>query len=669
MTDRVVSTTCPLDCPDACALEVTVSNGTIERIGGGTAHPDTAGFICTKVTRFDRRVYHARRLHHPLRRVGPKGAAAFERISWAEAMAEIVRQVRRIAAEWGGEAILPYHYGGSNGLLSDGMLDDLFFARLGASRLARTLCAAPSAAVATGMYGKMPGVAFEDYAHARCIVIWGANPKTSNIHLVPYLRAAKRRGAFIAVIDPRRNFSDNEADLHLSVYPGADLPLALAMIKLWHEEGQLDFTFLEEHCVGLDHLLTSADAWSLDRAAGAARVPAADIERLARVYANSNPAVVRCGWGLERNRNGGRAIAAILAMPALLGKFGVRGGGYTLSNSGALPFDADRLIDRPVWDTRLLNMTELGSILCGEPDPPVKGLFVYNCNPAVTVPDQNAVVRGLAREDLFTVVLDQVMTDTAMYGDVLLPATTFLEHWDIRAGYGAYVVGGIRPAIEPEGEAKSNHEVFAELGRAMGFDDEAFGWDQETTLQKAAEALRLGDGAAATLVSNGRAVPLRFDGATTPIMFENAFPATADGKVHLTPPQLGTHPYAYESESTEQYPFALVSPATSKTISSTLGEFNLEELFVEVHPQDAERLGITEDAEVRVFNDLGEVHCRARVRSTVRPGVVFIPKGAWRHSSGNGQTATALCPATVNDVAGGACFNDARVALERVPLR
>lgn len=663
MAQRILTTTCPMDCPDTCALEVTVGNGRVERIAGSGGDPHTGGFICTKVSRFDRRVYHPGRLHHPMRRVGPKGSATFERISWSEAIREITDRFRDLVIRCGGEAILPFHYGGSNGLLTDGLLDELYFARLGASRLARTICAAPATAVARAMYGKMPGVAFEDYVRSRCIIVWGANPKTSNIHLVPHLREAKRQGAFIAVVDPRKNFSRNEVDLHLPVYPGADLPVALAMIRYWHEMGRLATDFLGDRCVGLDPLLAAAAEWPLERAAAAAGVAAADIELLATRYQESNPAVIRCGWGLERNQNGGRAIAAILAMPALLGKFGVQGGGYTLSNNGAVRFDAHSVVAVPEWKTRTINMTQLGEALASELHPPIQGLFVYNSNPAVTVPDQNAVLSGLARDDLFTVVFDQVMTDTAMYGDVLLPATTFLEHRDVRVGYGSYVVGGVRPVIEPQGEARSSLEVFAALGRAMGWTDDAFTWSQEEIMEKVAAALGE-DGASVSRLGAGHAVRVRFAGAETPIMFGNVFPATSDAKVHLAPAQLGNVPYVYEPVSAAGYPFALVSPATSKTISSTLGEFNLEELFVEVHPNDAERLGIEDRSLVRVFNDLGEVVCRARVRETVRPGVLFIPKGAWRTASANGQTATALCPATVNEVAGGACFNDARVGLQ-----
>src|SRR5713101_5230044 len=506
-----LSTTCPMDCPDTCVLEVAVEEGRIASIRGAKDHPTTAGFICSKVAHFDRRVYHSDRLLYPMRRTGPKGSAEFRRISWEEAIGEITSRFREIISGWDAEAILPYHYGGSNGFLSDGFLDDFYFAKLGASRLARTLCAAPATEVATGMYGKMPGVAFEDYAHAKLILIWGANAKASNIHLVPFLRQAKRNGA-------------------------------------------LDHEFLRQHADGLETLLAQADAWPLERAASAARVAAEDIRRLAEAYAASSPAAIRVGWGLERNRNGGQAIAAILAMPALLGKFGVRGGGYTLSNSGATKLDTKKLLGQFAWTTREINMTELGAVLAGGVSPQIHGLFVYNCNPAATVPDQEAVLRGLAREDLFTVVSEQVMTDSAKFADVLLPATTFLEHYDIRRGYGNYVVAGVQPVIAACGEARPNEAVFAALGRAMGWKDAPFTWDSATCAQKIAEAISIaGRPADPAILTTGRFQGYDFPGPH-PIQFATAFPLTRDGKIHLAPPQLGPKPFQYDPVTSERFP-------------------------------------------------------------------------------------------------------------------
>ena len=662
MSDTTVRTTCPLDCPDACTLDVTVRDGELIGIDGSPDYAVTAGFICSKVRGFARHVRHESRLLHPMRRTGRKGEGAFERISWEEAIATTADRLDTVVSACGGEAVLPYHYGGSNGILSDSFLDHLFFARLGASRMEKTLCAAPATAVAVGMYGKMPGVAFEDFAEARCIVLWGGNPKASNIHLMPFLKEAKRRGAFVAVVDPVRTLAGSEADLHLPVRPGADLPLALAMIRWWEERGALDRDFLTEHTTGADVLLERARKWTLDRAESACGVPAADIEQVAGEFAARSPAVVRCGWGLERNRNGGQAIAAVLAIPALLGKFGVRGGGYTLSNSGAVRFDRDAVLGPLDWGTRVLNQSELGKQLTGGLDPAIAALFVYNCNPAVSTPNQHRVLEGLAREELFTVVFEQVMTDTARYADILLPATTFLEHWDVRVAYGRYAVGLTRPSIAAAGEAKSNVEVFGLLGRAMGFDHPAFGWSEEEAAAKVLAAVAGSDGGPLEALDDGSTWRPAFPGGT-PVQFATAFPLTSDHKAHLAPTELGAVPYGWEPVEDPRYPLALISPATSRTVNSTMGEYALPELYAEIAPEDARVRDIADGDTVVVYNDLAEVVCRARVTNRVRAGVVLIPKGAWRSASPSHATATALCPDHVSAVGGGACYNDARVEI------
>ena len=660
-------TTCPLDCPDTCALDVSLQGTDVVKIGAGQDHPVTNGFICSKVSRFANRLSHETRLAYPMRRVGRKGDDAFERISWRAAIEQITERFRGIRAEWGGEALLGYHYGGSNGLLSDGFLDDLYFARLGASRLEMTICAAPTSAVALGMYGKMPGVAFEDYVHAKCIIIWGANPKASNTHLTPFLKEAKRRGAFIASVDPVRNFSPREVDLHLPVRPGADLAVALAMVRLCRESGWLDEGFLSQHAVGGDRLLDAAADWPVERAAEMAGVDPDDIAKLTQVYAESSPAVVRCGWGVERNRNGGQAVAAILALPTLLGKFAVRGGGYTMSNSGAAKVDKSSFFDLSDWKSRSINMTKLGEVLGGELEPPIKGLFVYNCNPVATVPEQARVIDGLARDDLFTVVFDQVMTDTAAFADIVLPATTFLEHRDLKISYGSYVVAGVVPVIPRSGEARSNHDVFSALGRAMSFADEAFQWDEETAFERMAECVSYGGEQADLDTLSAGGVHRLAKPAFRPIQFQDVSPRMSDRRVNLCPSALGDAPYEYENLEDVAFPLALLSPATSKLTSSTFGEFNLPRLKVVLNPQDAGSRGIHHGSRVRVFNGLGEVVCIADVSDSVRQGVASMPKGAWRKASGNGFTSTALCPATVNVVAGGACFNDARVEVEPAP--
>lgn len=659
---RRIETSCVLDCPDACSLEVTVEEGRVAKIEAGSGNDVTRDFICSKVGRFADRLYHPDRLLYPMRRVGPKGEARFERIDWETALATITRRFREIRDTHGGEAILPYNYGGSNGFLTDDLVDSAYFARLSASRLGKTICAAPTSEVAKGMYGKMAGVAFPDYPEAELILIWGANPRASNIHLVPFLQDAKERGAFIALVDPIRTLSSDLVDLHLAVYPGADLPLALGMIHHWAEGGLLDRGFLDERTVGLETLLEAASKWSLDRAAKAAQLDPGSVRVLADRYAKASPAVLRCGWGLERNRNGGQAAAAILAMPALLGKFGRRGGGYTLSNSGAGKLEASKLWDTTSWRTRVINMTELARALNEPLSPPIRGLFVYNCNPVATVPDQNGILRGLLREDLFTVVFEQVMTDTARYADILLPATTFLEHYDFKRSYGSYVVGATRPVVEPAGEARTNASVFAELGRAAGFEDEIFHWSEEELRKRAIAAIELqGKPVSPEPFARGGIHRYDFDGSENPVQFGSVFPQTGDGKIHLAPACLGPEPYAYEEVRSEGFPLCLITPASAKLVSSTFGESNLKELHLTIHPEDARPRGIASGNRVRVWNDLGEVECVARVDAHVREGVVALPKGAWMKSSLNGRTSTALTRADVNVVGGGACFNDARV--------
>jgi len=667
MSSETLATSCVLDCPDTCSLDVTVKDGVIAKIDAAldSGNPVTNDFICSKVRHFAKRVYHEDRLLHPMRRVGAKGSGAFTPISWDDAIEEVASHLGAIRDEHGGEAILPYYYGGSNGFMTDELVDSIFFARLGASRLGKTICAAPTTAVAEDMYGKMAGVAFPDYVDAEAILIWGANPKASNIHLIPYLREAKSRGAFIAVVDPVRQLSKDLVDLHLPVFPGADLPLALGMIDYWSKEGKLDRGFIEQHALGLEPLLDAASSWPLEKAAAEAGVDEVKLRELADRFASASRALLRCGWGLERNQNGGQAVAAVMAIPALLGKFGQRGCGFTLSNSGAGWMDDSQIWDRTSWNTRVINMTELSIVLNKPPDPPILGLFVFNCNPVATVPDQNGIIEGLSRDDLFTVVSEQVMTDTARYADIVLPATTFLEHRELKLSYGNYVVGATEPVIEPRGEARTNLALFQALGRAMGFKDEAFRWSEDETREKVIAAIRLnGKPVSAEPLRAGKFHGYDFDGPA-PIQFENVFPDTPGGKIQLTPGCLGERPYHYDPVRSE-FPLALISPATSKTVSSTLGEFNLPELRVTLHPRDAEQRGIRSGDRVRVFNELGEVMCHARVDEHVRTGVVHIPKGAWMKSSLNQRVSTALTPTHVNVVGGGACFNDARVEVERM---
>jgi anaerobic selenocysteine-containing dehydrogenase len=420
-----ISTACPLDCPDSCSLRVSLADGRVVALDGGDANPVTGGYICGKVRRFGERMYGPDRLLRPGFRLGPPGSGEFRWVSWDEALARVADVMREARDRWGAESVLPYCYGGSNGLLTQDTTDARMFRRFGASRLARTLCASTTGAANQALYGKMPSVTYADYAHARLIVIWGANPSASGIHLVPYIREAQRAGARLVVVDPRATPLARLADLHLALRPGTDVAVALAMHRHLFEHGLADAAFLATHATGADRLRERAREWTFERAASVAGVDPGAVESLAGMYAAASPAVIRCGWGLERNRNGGNGAAAILALPAVAGKFGVRGGGYTLSNSSAWGITKSWIgADEP--PTRVINMNHLGQVLTGPADPPVKVLFVYNCNPLATAPHQNLVRTGLERDDLTTIVFDQVVTDTARYADIVLPATTFL---------------------------------------------------------------------------------------------------------------------------------------------------------------------------------------------------------------------------------------------------
>jgi anaerobic selenocysteine-containing dehydrogenase len=660
-----VATACPLDCPDSCSLDVTVERGKVVTIDGSSRNQTTGGYICAKVRNFAGRIYGQDRLLHPAMRSGPKGQGAFSRVSWDEALTVVADRMREIRDRFGAEAILPFSYGGSNGLLTQDTIDAELWRRFGTSRLARTVCAAPTGAANQALYGKMAGISYPDYPHARLIVLWGVNPSASGIHLVPYVREAQRKGATLVVIDPRKTPLARHADLHIAPRPGTDLPLALAVHRHLFEEGCADLAFLDAHATGVADLRARASEWTIERAAREADVAPADLERFAHLYAECSPALLRCGWGIERNRNGGSAALAILSLPAVGGKFGVRGGGYSMSNSASWGLKAAMWIEAAEPASRLVNMNHLGRALTEYDSPPVQMLFVYNCNPVATMPDQRRVLRGLERENLFTVVFDQVMSDTARYADVVLPATTFLEHYDIAKGYGPISLQLVRPVIEPAGEARPNAEVFGELGARLQLDgpfrpDEG---EAETLLRITS---RMPPAIRDALLDGGAAVPPH-NGC--PVQFVDVFPLTADGKIHLFPVEIADGApaglYGYQPDpATDRFPLALISPSSEKTVSSTLGELRQRQAGLHMHPNDASARGLSQGDPIRVFNDVGEVHCGLEIDPAVRPGTVVLSKGLWRRSTFNGFTANALAPDTLTDIAGGACFNDARVQVE-----
>ena len=651
-------TACPLDCPDSCSLDITVEKGRIVKIDGGHDNPVTNGYICAKVRRFAERVYGEDRLLYPAVRKGPKGSGTFTRVSWDEALDLIASRMTEIRERYTAEAILPFCYGGSNGLLTQDTNDAVLFRGFGTSRLARTVCAAPTGAANQLLYGKMPGVVYQDYVQARLIILWGVNPSASGIHLVPYLKQARAAGAKMVVIDPRATSLARQADVHIAPRPGTDLPLALAIHRHLFENGLADVSFLSDHAVGAERLRARAFEWTFERAADVSGVPAPAIQQLAELYAATHPALVRCGWGLERNRNGGSAAAAILALPAVAGKFKVRGGGFSMSNSSAWGIKAATWMDEtPEPPTRLVNMNHLGRALTEYNEPPVQMLFVYNCNPLATMPDQQRVLQGLQRDDLFTVVYEQVFTDTCRYADVVLPATTFVENYDIARGYGPITLQLVQPVIEPVGEARPNAEVFSDLASRLGIGEA----EEETdTLLRIASKL---GAPGQELMASGTARPPH---GGAPVQFVDVFPLTADRKIHLFSEALDASApaglYGYQPDpATSEYPLALISPASEKTVSSTLAELRERAAMLQMHPSDAAARGLATGDPVRVFNGQGEVQCPLAVNPDMRPGTVSLPKGLWRKSTYNGFTSNVLVPDSLTDLGGGACFNDARV--------
>lgn len=657
---------CPLDCPDTCSLTVEVEDGRVTAVTGSKRNPLTAGLICGKVRKIAAHLYGDERLLAPMLRDGPKGAGRFRPISWDEAMERLTGEIRRVVAEHGGEAILPYNYGGSNGHLTQNSIDARLFRRLGASRLLRTLCAAPAGAAGSGLYGGMPGVALEDYEHANLIVLWGVNPSATSIHLVPIIRRARARGARLVVVDPRRIPLAREADLHIPLRPGSDVAVAMAIIDWLFATGAADLDFLGRHATGVEALRERAARWPIARAAETAGVDPALLVRFAEMYAGSSPAVIRCGWGQERNRNGGSSTAAVLALPAVAGKFGVRAGGYTQSNGAAWRVSREPAVCAPEPPTRAINMSQLGHALT-ELQPAVSLLFVYNCNPVATAPNQRAVIAGLERDDLFTVVSEQVHTDTAAYADLLLPATTFLEHRELRRGYGAMRMFDSPRVVAPAGQARSNCDVFAELLRRLDLALPGDPMSEDELVRGMLEHSPDGAEIRAELDTHGIAAR---PGGATPVLFVDVFPSTASGKIELVPEALDREAplglYGHVPDPADAcYPLALISPATSRTISSTFGQLVRGEVAVEIHPDDAAARAIGHGDPVRIFNELGEIHCSAALSPDMRPGLLYLPKGLWRRHTANGATANAVIPETLSDLGGGACYNDARVQIAR----
>jgi anaerobic selenocysteine-containing dehydrogenase len=670
---------CPHDCPDTCALVTTVQDGQAVKLQGNPDHRHTGGVLCTKVSRYLERTAHPDRLLYPMKRVGPKGAGQFERVSWDTALDDIARRLQNLTESNSSETILPYSYAGTMGLVQGESMDRRFFHRLGASLLDRTICSTAGGEALSLTLGGKVGMRVEFFAESKLILIWGSNSIASNLHFWRHAQAAKRAGAKLVCIDPRKTETADKCDAHIALLPGTDGALALALMHELIVHDWLDHDYIARHTVGWDALRERALQWPPARAAAVCGVPETQIVALARDYGQTKPAAIRLNYGMQRVHGGGNAARAIACLPALVGAWRHRAGGLLLSSSGAYPVDRAAL-QRPDLlagrRPRTINMSCIGDALTGDAPalsngPAVKAVVVYNSNPVAVAPESGKVAAGFAREDLFTVVLEQFRTDTADYADYLLPATVQIEHWDIHTSYGHTDVLLNRPAVAPRGEARSNAWVFRELARRMGFDELCFQDDDEVLC------------AAAFAPGAIDVAQLHRDGFTTLRLpdapyAEGNFP-TPSGRCEFFSERLAAqgmdglpnHVPNHEAVgSSTQFPLAMISPPARNFLNSTF--VNVTSLraiegepLLEIHADDAEARGIADGAMVRVFNQRGEHRCRAEVSRRARQGVVHGMGIWWRKLGFDGTNVNELTSQRLTDIGRGPTFYDCLVEVER----
>jgi len=677
---QVVRGGCPHDCPDACATRVTVERGRATRITGDPDHPFTNGFLCAKVNRYLERTYHRDRLLHPLRRVGRKGTGSFVRMSWEEAIDEVAERLGEIVRSSDGpQAILPYSYAGTMGLVQGASMDRRFFHLLGASKLDRTICSMPGTVGMRMTVGANIGADGEGLPQSDLVLLWGTNTLTSNPHLWPFVLEARKNGARILGIDPIRTRTMEQCDEWLAIRPGTDAALALAMMHVMFDEGLEDRDYLERYTLGADELRTRVLEYPPERVAPITGLPAERIRELGREYGRARAAFIRVNYGLQRHYGGGMAVRTIACLPAVAGHWRRAGGGVQLSTSGTFQYNnaaLQRLDLSP--PSRTINMIRLGDALgngdAGVGGPPVRALVVYNSNPAAVAPDRNAVVRGLMREDLFTVVLEHFQTDTADYADIVLPATTQLEHWDLHYSYGHLYATLNQPAIEPLGEAKPNTEIFRLIARRMGMTHPVLADDDVTIIKQALdsphERMR---GVTFDALRERGWMRLNVPRPFVPYA-EGSFP-TPSGKCEFVSARLGemgidplptyTPPLELPETAPElaaRFPLVLISSPRHYFLNSTF--VNIESLRKNAEPEcvlhaaDAERRGIAEGARVVVFNARGEFTALARVGDQVREGVVWAPSIWWAKLAPDGTTANATTSQRETDMGGGPVFYD-----------
>ncbi len=667
----VHASVCPLDCPDTCSLAVAVENDRIVEVRGSRANPYTAGVICAKVARdYPAFVHGDGRILTPLRRVGARGEGRFEAISWDGALDIVHEAFTRVMAEHGPQAILPLNYAGPHGMLAGGSMDLRFFHKLGASLLDRKpLCGGIRTEAWLGTFGPAPGIPPEQVALSKLIIAWGNNVTWSNLHLMPIINQARRAGAKLVVVDPKRVKVAEQADLHIALRPGTDVVLAWALAAELERRGAFDRAFIEKNVHGFEPFMARARQVTLDEAERVTGVPRAQIEQLAEWYHTMSPAAISVGNGLERNQNGGSGIRAIFALPALAGKLGVPGGGLVNGAGYAFAKTPQRLqrSDLVPAGTRTLNIVDVGGHLLDPAlSPPIKALFIYNHNPVIVHPDQNRLRRGLMREDLFLAGSDVVMTDSMAWCDVVLPAATHFEFPDLYAAYGQQWLQRAEPVIRPRGQSLPNTEIFRRLAARFGFDEPIF---KATDAELMDEAIDPDDqrlnGLRPSRLPTDKALAMTIGGEQA-VLYKNVFPKTRTGKVELESAYLeekyGARLPTYRPYETP-FPLILISPASDTRITSTFGglDASAETPPLEMHPADARARGLADGVTVKVWNELGEVHLPLKITDDVMPGVVCSLKGTWFKTSDNGQTVSALCPGHHADISGGACYNDTRV--------
>lgn len=683
-TTTVVHAACPHDCPDTCALLVTVQGGKVVSVRGDPDHPTTHGKLCTKVSRYTERTYHPGRLLQPMRRVGPKGSGQFAPVGWDEALDAIAERLKAIAAR-NPQAILPYSYGGTLGFVQGESMAARFFHKLGSSLLDRTICSTAGEAGLQAVIGGKLGMDVEQFAHSRLILIWGSNSITSNLHFWTYAQQAKRAGARLVCIDPWRNDTAEKCHDHLQLRPGTDAALAYALMHELIAHDWLDHDYIARYTIGFAALKARAMEWQPERAAQVCGVPVDQIRALAREYGTTSPAAIRMNYGLQRVRGGANAVRAIACLPALIGAWRHAAGGLLMSSSNHFKVDTTAL-ERPDLlagrTPRTINMVTIGDDLLrtssSDFGPKIEAVIVYNSNPLAVAPEGDKVRRGFARDDLFTVVLDHFQTDTADYADILLPATTQLEHLDVHKAYGHRYWLANNPAIAPLGQAKPNTEIFRLLATRMGFTDPCFA---ETDAQIAAQAIaadpRNGEISWAKLQASGwaklpgPAAPFAHGGFATPSgKCEFWSQREADAGRDPLPEVLLPHECAETTpELAARYPLAMISPPVRNFLNTSFGMVDSLRTIegaplLLIHPQDAASRGIADGAAVQVRNDRGSVRLQARLSDRTRVGQVVALGIWWRKHSPDGNNVNTLTHQRLTDLGAGPCFYDCLVEVQ-----